>query len=392
MDWQKRMNRTMDCIEAQLDGTVDYAAAARQMCCSPAELRRMFSFLAHMTLTEYVRRRRLTLAAENIRRGDKLIDVALRYGYESQAAFSRAFRRMHGIPPSAARNASAPLRPCPRLSFKLVLMEGICMEKQKGQRTNIIGAGEVGVAVNAPQNQEFIHRINENFWDETGSQVLGCTALPRYGGFTSEESCHLLGDLQGKTVLELGCGSGQSLLYLHGRGASELWGIDLSEAQLARSRTLLAAQGIRATLLRTPMEQCVGLPEEYFDLVVSVYGIGWAVDLDATFRRVRALLRSGGHFVFSWSHPIHKCVATEGNELVFKKSYFDESWYAVNVGGGTLNLADRKLSTYLNALAQAGFVLEELVEQTDDTLLDDSPFARKARMLPVTFVVKAKKN
>ena len=391
MDWQKRMNRAMDRIEAQLGGQVDYAEAARQMCCSPAQLRRMFSFVAHMPLTEYVRRRRLTLAAEDIRRGDRLIDVALRYGYESQAAFSRAFRRMHGCSPSAARDENAPLRPCPRLHFKLVLMEGSYMEKQQGQRANIIGAGEAEPAVSAPPEQSSIHRTNDSFWQEVGGQALGCITLPKYGAFTSEESCRLLGDLAGKTVLELACGDGQSLLYLHKNGAGELWGVDLSEAQLGRARAVLGENGVEAALIRTPMERCEGLPEGHFDLVVSVYGIGWAADLGATFRRVRELLKPGGAFVFSWSHPIHKCVAAEGGELVFKKSYFDESWYAVNVGGSTLNLADRKLSTYLNTLIEAGFAVEKLVEQTDESLLDGSDFAKKARLLPVTFVVRARR-
>ena len=77
--------------------------------------------------------------------------------------------------------------------------------------------------------------------------------------------------------------------------------------------------------------------------------------------------------------------------MVFKKSYFDEIWYAVNVGGSTLNLADRKLSTYLNTLIEAGFAVEKLVEQTDESLLDGSDFAKKARLLPVTFVVRARR-
>ena len=64
----------------------------------------------------------------------------------------------------------------------------------------------------------------------------------------------------------------------------------------------------------------------------------------------------------------------------------------MNVGGSTLNLADRKLSTYLNALIEAGFAVEKLVEETDETLLDGSPFAIKASLLPVTFVVKARRK
>lgn len=81
--------------------------------------------------------------------------------------------------------------------------------------------------------------------------------------------------------------------------------------------------------------------------------------------------------------------------LVFKKSYFDESWYSVSLGESTLTLSDRKLSTYINALSKAGFIIEQMIEQSDDEILqscdDNNDFANKAKMLPVTFVIKARK-
>lgn len=80
--------------------------------------------------------------------------------------------------------------------------------------------------------------------------------------------------------------------------------------------------------------------------------------------------------------------------LVFKKNYFDESWYSVSIDGGLLSLSDRKLSTYVNALAKAGFVIEQMIEQSDNEMLksNESNFAQKAKMLPVTFVIKARKR
>ncbi len=80
--------------------------------------------------------------------------------------------------------------------------------------------------------------------------------------------------------------------------------------------------------------------------------------------------------------------------LVFKKCYFDESWYSVSVGEGVLSLSDRKLSTYINALARAGFIIEQLIEESDEDIIKskDNSFAKKASMLPVTFVIKAIKR
>jgi len=112
-------------------------------------------------------------------------------------------------------------------------------------------------------------------------------------------------------------------------------------------------------------------------------------------RSVLDLLMRNNQFIFSWSHPIHKCVVIEDNMLTFKKRYFDESWYSVCLDEGILTLSDRKLSTYVNALAKAGFVIEQMIEQSDDEIMqsrdDNSDFAKKAKMLPVTFVVKARK-
>ncbi|MBE5979593.1 MAG: helix-turn-helix domain-containing protein [Paenibacillaceae bacterium] len=394
MDWQKQMNRAMEYIENNLSGKPDYNAAAQFMNCSEWEFRRIFSFLTQIPVSEYIRRRRLTVAVSDIQNGDKIIDIAQRYGYESQAAFSRAFRQLHGVAPSHARDKGVTLNPFPPLTFKLVLMEGIAVERDVNQRTNIIGAGEVGYAVSVDLDKETIHKTNKLFWGKKGNQVLGATALPLYGAFVSEETCRFFDEVAGKKVLEIGCGSGHSLQYLGERRASELWGIDITREQINKAEQHLKTCNLTAKLICSPMEEECGLPEDYFDFVYSVYGIGWTTDLDGTFRRIASYLKKGGVFIFSWSHPIHKCVAAEDDMLVFKKCYFDESWYSVSVGEGVLSLSDRKLSTYINALARAGFIIEQLIEESDEDIIKskDNSFAKKASMLPVTFVIKAIKK
>jgi AraC-like DNA-binding protein/SAM-dependent methyltransferase len=364
------------------------------MNCSEWEFRRIFSFIAQIPLSEYIRRRRLTVAVTDIQRGERIIDIAQRYGYESQAAFSRAFSQMHGFAPSLARDNGVAPRTFPRLAFKLVLMEGKGMDKTSDYRPNIIGAGEVSGAVSVYMEKDSIHETNSIFWGTKGNDVLGATHLPFYGAFITEEKCQLFGDVSGKKLLEIGCGSGQSLQYLGERKAAELWGMDISEEQLVKTKQQLAAHGLSAKLICSPMEDDCGIPVDYFDFVYAVYAIGWTTDLEGTFRRIASYLNKEGAFIFSWSHPIHKCVAVENDELVFKKCYFDESWYSVSVGGGTLSLCDRKLSTYVNALAKAGFIIEEMIEESDYDILqsEDGDFAQKAKMLPVTFVIKARKR
>lgn len=394
MDWQKCMNQALDYIENNLSCDIDYYVAAKIMNCSEWEFRRIFSFLAQIPLSEYIRRRRLTMAAIDVKKGEKIIDIAIRYGYDSQAAFSRAFSRFHGIAPSLARDEGAGLKTFPRLTFKLILMEENVMKKDPNHRTNIIGAGEVGYAISVDMDKNNIHKTNRSFWDTKGNEVIGTTALPMYGSFVSEEKCHLFGDVSGKKLLEIGCGSGHSLKYHGDRKASELWGIDISEKQIEKAREYLSLYDFSANLICSPMEEDCGIPVDYFDYVYSIYGVGWATDLENTFCRIASYIKKDGVFIFSWSHPIHKCVAIENDSLSFKKSYFDESWYSVSLDGGAISLSDRKLSTYINALTKAGFAIDKMIEESDDEIIQlykDSDFAKKAKMLPVTFVIKARK-
>lgn len=394
MNWQKCMNQAIDYIEENLSSDIDYCVVAKIVNCSEYEFRRIFSFLAQIPLSEYIRRRRLTMAAIDVKKGVKIIDVAMHYGYDSQAAFSRAFSRFHGIAPSLARDDGVEVKTFPRLTFKLILMEGNIMKKDPNHRTNIIGAGEVGYAISVDMDKNEIHKTNSSFWDTKGNEVIGATALPFYGAFVSEEKCHLFGDVSGKRLLEIGCGTGHSLKYHGDHKASELWGIDISKKQIEKAGKYLSSYDYSAKLICSPMEEECGIPVDYFDYVYSVYGIGWATDLERTFSKIASYIKKDGIFIFSWSHPIHKCVAVEDDSLTFKKSYFDESWYSVSLDGGAISLSDRKLSTYINALIKAGFVIDEMIEESDDDIIrsyKESDYAKKAKMLPVTFVIKARK-
>lgn len=118
----ERLNRVMEHIEQHLDRPIDVAELARIAVTSEYHLRRLFSVLAGMPLSEYIRRRRLTVAGAEVLAGQRtLLDIAVRYGYGSGEAFARAFRAMHGIGPGEARRSGAALRAQPRMSFRLVV-------------------------------------------------------------------------------------------------------------------------------------------------------------------------------------------------------------------------------------------------------------------------------
>lgn len=141
------------------------------------------------------------------------------------------------------------------------------------------------------ENKKIIDN-NKSYWNANADFWFGTTALPEYGvRFPTEDDLHLFGDVSGKKLLEICCGSGHSLKYHAERNAGELWGIDISEKQLANARKLLAESGYSANLSCVSMEE-MKLPENYFDYVYSIYGIGWTTDLQDTFNKIAATLTS----------------------------------------------------------------------------------------------------
>lgn len=120
MDLLDRMNRAMDYIESNLAEDISYDKVAQIVCCSTYHFQRMFSFITDVPLSEYIRRRRLTLAAFELQvENTKVIDVALKYGYKSPEAFTRAFKKLHGVMPTAVRNKSVSLKAYPRMTFSI---------------------------------------------------------------------------------------------------------------------------------------------------------------------------------------------------------------------------------------------------------------------------------
>lgn len=125
MDMLQNLNRALRYIEENLDGEIDYQEAARLALCSEYHFKRMFSFLAGISLSEYIRRRRLTLAAIDLAAGTmKVIDAAVKYGYHSPDSFARAFQQLHGITPSEARNQGRSLKAFPPMTFRLSIEGG----------------------------------------------------------------------------------------------------------------------------------------------------------------------------------------------------------------------------------------------------------------------------
>lgn len=199
MDWIERLNRAMGYIEEHLCDKFEIEEAARIACCSTYHFQRMFAYMAGVPLSEYVRRRRMTLAAVDLQSGgEKVVDVALKYGYESPTAFTRAFKSVHGIAPSEAKESGARLKAFPPVSFRITIKGDSEMNYriEKKEAFHIVG-------ISCPLEKE----LEKNF--ETVPALWGKAAAEG----VIEKLASMM-DAEPKGILGVSaCGEGQSWRY-----------------------------------------------------------------------------------------------------------------------------------------------------------------------------------
>lgn len=164
MNWDVKLNKAIDYIEENLNGTISNVELSKIMNCSIYNFQRMFSYIADKPLSEYIRSRRLTLAAFDIlNTQDRLLDIAVKYGYESQDSFTRAFKAFHGVLPSKVRNEVIQLRSCPKLSFQLTVKGETHMNYQIEQWPAFSLAG-FKHHIKTEQAFDMIPQIWDNAW------------------------------------------------------------------------------------------------------------------------------------------------------------------------------------------------------------------------------------
>ncbi|MBN9153346.1 MAG: AraC family transcriptional regulator [Microbacterium sp.] len=128
------LNTVVDVVEEHLSDEIDLDRLATSLGTTEYHVRRMFSSLAGMPLSEYVRRRRMALAAGDLLAGDGVLDIAVRYGYGSTEAFGRAFRAIHGVGPADVRRDGGPLRTQQRIRFRLTVEGNTIMDTRIADR------------------------------------------------------------------------------------------------------------------------------------------------------------------------------------------------------------------------------------------------------------------
>lgn len=186
MEWVDRFNAAIRYVEDNLTGEIDYARLGQIACCSAYHFQRMFAFMADVPLSEYIRRRRMSRAAVDLTGGERVLDVALKYGYGSPTAFTRAFEAMHGVSPSAVKNGSVTVKSFPPIAFQISVKGVAEMNYHVESRPAFRVVGK-----SCPLSQN----IEENFqhvpalWQEAGQTGL----LARLAAFADGDVPGVLG-------------------------------------------------------------------------------------------------------------------------------------------------------------------------------------------------------
>lgn len=172
MEWLKKLGAAIEYIEDNLDKEISYNEAARIACCSPYYFQRIFSYVSGVSLSEYIRRRKMTQAAFELQRtGSKVIDIALKYGYSSPTSFNRAFQNIHGITPTAAKSMGSILQAYPSIQFRVEITGESAMAYHIAEKQPL---RIVGIRIPLACDMEENLRMVPEFWKSTlqGNQFL----------------------------------------------------------------------------------------------------------------------------------------------------------------------------------------------------------------------------
>lgn len=168
MDWLTGIQNAINYIEEHLTEEIGYEEVAKEAACSNFYFQRIFGILCGISLGDYIRNRRLTLAGDELSASDdKVIDIALKYGYESPESFTRAFARFHGVTPSEAKKDGSKLKSFSRISVKITLSGGSVMnykivEKEAFDIIEKVETHSVEDSANAKSIPEFWSRSHQD--------------------------------------------------------------------------------------------------------------------------------------------------------------------------------------------------------------------------------------
>jgi ubiquinone/menaquinone biosynthesis C-methylase UbiE len=225
----------------------------------------------------------------------------------------------------------------------------------------------------------------QDWWDRNAANYQDACDIAvdiHYGPSSpNEDQLKLLGDLAGKSVLELGCGGGQCSVAFALRGARVI-GIDFAAGQLDHARKLAADHGVAVHFLQQDVRDLAPIADASQDIVFSAFALMYLEDRPRVFREVFRVVKPGGVFAFSVDHPLFRKVDLETLKIV--ESYNEIGPAEDDLGQlGTTTMYRYRISDLHNALVDAGFVVERLIEPDSRQRYDKDPwFGRWGVYLP----------
>jgi SAM-dependent methyltransferase len=237
---------------------------------------------------------------------------------------------------------------------------------------------------------------NTTAWDRLASISEAAPRVDSVGygpEMPSERELRLLGDVKGKRVLDLGCGSGQASIALARQGAHAI-ALDASARQLARARELAEAEEVRVEWHRSDLADLAFLRADSIDVAFSSHALAEVEDLDRVLRQVHRVLLPGGAFVFSYEHPVALCTGRDAEgegtlplgNLEVRRSYFDRAPLTVERDGETITLFSRTVGDVFAAAGRAGFRIDVLLEPAPLRSADPGP------SIPTSIIWRARKS
>lgn len=239
---------------------------------------------------------------------------------------------------------------------------------------------------------------NAAAWDRYSAAYQAEADLPTdvvsYGPDIGTESDYrLCGNVDGKRVLDLGCGGAQASIAFARRGANAI-GVDSSAAQLAFARRLVEREEVKVELRHGDLADLAFVRGDSMDLVFSASAFGYVEDLDRVFRQVNRVLKAEHPFVFSLAHPTYDLIDDEAEPaLLIRRSYFDRAPVEEDRGEVSLVRYHHTVSGLFTSLNRANFRVDTMLEP--EPRGDDAHSQRwrpTFASLPPTLVIRARKQ
>ena len=221
------------------------------------------------------------------------------------------------------------------------------------------------------------------------------TDVVTYGpGVGTEDDFHLVGDVKGKRVLELGCGRAQRSIAFARQGATAI-GVDFSPEMIHGAMRLCEREGAKVELRQGDLADLAFLRADSVDLVFSVYALSYGRDVERVFRQAHRVLKAGAPLVFSLPHPVYDVVGDAdptARQVRLARSYFDRSAVTRDRDGEAVATYHHTVSDLLVGLVRAGYRIDTVLEPEPPDAGPDTSQPWGTAYLPRTLIVRARKE